>query len=52
MMTARLTAGSPILMLKPLAVLALASAAGYANAAPNDLAGVWQGTLGKSPITA
>ena len=39
-------------MLKPLAVLTLACASGYASAAPTDLAGVWQGTLGKAAITA
>ncbi|MDD2046606.1 hypothetical protein [Pseudomonas putida] len=39
-------------MLKPLAALTLACATGYANAAPIDLAGVWQGTLGKTAITA
>ncbi|WP_095162807.1 hypothetical protein [Pseudomonas sp. Irchel 3F5] len=39
-------------MLKPLAVLTLACAAGCANAAPPELTGVWQGTLGKTPITA
>lgn len=37
-------------MLKPLAVIALAFTPLLANAA--DLAGVWQGTLGKSAITA
>lgn len=37
-------------MLKPLAVIALAFTPLLANAA--DLAGVWQGTLGKSSITA
>ena len=37
-------------MLKPLAVIALAFTPFLANAA--DLAGVWQGTLGKSAITA
>lgn len=52
MMLTRQTTGSPILMLKPLAVLTLACASGYANAAPTDLAGVWKGTLGKAPITA
>ncbi|WP_339531095.1 hypothetical protein [Pseudomonas mucidolens] len=39
-------------MFKPLAVLAFAGAASYADAAPADLAGVWSGTLGKASITA
>ena len=52
MMAARQTSGSPICMLKPLAILTLACATGYGYAAPNDLAGVWKGTLGKSTITA
>lgn len=37
-------------MLKPLSVIALACAPLFANAA--DLAGVWKGKLGNSPITA
>ncbi len=39
-------------MRKSLAVLTLACASGYANAGPAELAGVWTGTLGKTPITA
>ncbi|MGE8394132.1 MAG: hypothetical protein ACN6QI_16420 [Pseudomonas sp.] len=39
-------------MLKPLALLTLAGACGYASAASSDLAGVWQGTLGKAAISA
>jgi len=52
MMRARQTTGSPIPMLKPLSILALAGVSACASAASTDLAGVWQGTLGKSAITA